>query len=73
MPEDRRKHLEIKKQKPYLDIRFVFSNSKSKINKGSKTSCAEWCERHGFLYADTFVPDDWLNEPRKDSGLEKEN
>lgn len=58
---DRKKHLLIKQQHPQYDVRFVFSNSKAKINKGSKTSYADWCERHGFLYADKLIPDEWLN------------
>jgi hypothetical protein len=37
---DRRKHLAIKKQHPKLDIRFVFTNSKSKLRKGAKSSYA---------------------------------
>ena len=32
--EDRKKHLFIKEQYPSLDIRFVFSNSKTKLRKG---------------------------------------
>lgn len=60
--EDRMKHLAIKQQHPDLDIRFVFTNSKSKIRKGAKTSYADWCEKHGFLYADKDVPDEWLKE-----------
>lgn len=59
---DRKKHLLIKKQHPTLDIRFVFSNSKSKINKGSKTTYADWCNKHGFQWADKQIPKDWLNE-----------
>ena len=47
---DRRKHLAIKKQHPKLDIRFVFSNSKTKIGKKSKTTYAKWCELKGFKY-----------------------
>ena len=35
---DRKKHLLVQKQHPELDIRFVFSNSKAKISKGSKTT-----------------------------------
>jgi len=31
--EDRKKHLEIQKQHPHLDIRFVFTNSRAKIRK----------------------------------------
>lgn len=59
-PEDRKKHLLIKKQHPDLDIRFVFSNSRAKIRKGSKTSYADWCDKHGFMYADKRIPDEWL-------------
>lgn len=57
---DRKKHLLIKKQHPDLDIRFVFSNSKAKINKGSKTTYGMWCEKHGFLYADKLIPEEWI-------------
>lgn len=57
---DRKKHLLIKDQHPHLDIRFVFSNSKAKINKGSKTSYADWCNKNGFKYADKEIPDEWL-------------
>jgi len=59
---DRKKHLMVKRQYPKLDIRFVFSNSKAKINKGSKTSYAEWCQRHGYLYADKLIPEQWIKE-----------
>lgn len=59
---DRQKHLLIKSQRPELDIRFVFSNSNSKISKKSKTTYAMWCERNGFKYADGFIPKEWLNE-----------
>lgn len=58
---DRQKHLLIKKQHNH-DIRFVFSNSRQKIGKGSKTTYAMWCDHHGFLYADKFVPAAWLQE-----------
>ena len=57
---DRKKHLLIKKQHPDLDIRFVFSNSKAKINKGSKTTYGMWCDKHGFLYADKLIPEEWI-------------
>jgi len=59
---DRAKHLLIKEQRPELDIRFVFSNSSSKLYKGSKSTYASWCEKHGFLYADKLIPKGWLNE-----------
>lgn len=59
---DRRKHVEIKKQHPELDIRFVFQNSRAKIYKGAKSTYGDWCKRHGFIYADKVIPDDWLEE-----------
>lgn len=57
---DRKKHLLIKKQHPHLDIRFVFTNSRAKINKGSKTTYGMWCRKHGFLYADKLIPKEWI-------------
>ena len=59
---DRRKHVEIKKQYPDLDIRFVFSNSRAKLYKGAKSSYGDWCKKHGFKYADKLIPKDWINE-----------
>ncbi len=59
---DRRKHVEIQKQYPDLDIRFVFSNSNAKLYKGSKTTYGEWCTKKGFKYADQRIPEEWLNE-----------
>ena len=59
---DRQKHLLIKKQHPDKDIRFVFSRSKERISKKSKTTYAAWCEKHGFQYADVSIPDAWLQE-----------
>lgn len=64
---DRLKHLEIQKQYPELDIRFVFSNSQQKISKTSKTTYAAWCEKHGYLYADKAIPDAWLAEVKKEA------
>jgi hypothetical protein len=65
MVDDRQKHLLIKEQHPDLDIRFVFTGSRSKISKTSNTTYADWCNKHGFLYADKFIPDAWLLEPKK--------
>ena len=46
---DRKKHKIIKNQHgDKYDIRFVFSNPKTKIGKKSKTTYADWCERFGF-------------------------
>ncbi len=68
--EDRFKHLLIRKSRPELDIRFVFSSSKNKIRKNSKTTYADICKGKGrgffkdttWLYSDRKVPESWLNE-----------
>ena len=61
--DDRKKHVLIREQHPDLDIRFVFSNSKAKLYKGSPTSYADWCTKNGFKYADKLIPQAWLDEP----------
>jgi hypothetical protein len=64
---DRKKMKLIKKQNPQLDIRFIFSNSKTKIGKKSLTTYGKWCELNDFPYhciqstKQTF-PNDWLKE-----------
>ena len=60
MVDDRMRHLEIKRQHPNLDIRFVFSNSNAKISKKSKTTLGMWAENNGFMYADKRIPDEWI-------------
>lgn len=65
LTEDMHKHLWVQQQHPALDIRFVFSNSKSKLNKRSTTTYADWCVKHGFLFADRTIPVAWTKEPKK--------
>lgn len=64
---DRQKHLRIKSQYPNLDIRFVFTNSKNKLYKGSKTTYEEWCRKNGYRYANKLIPDSWFREEKKDT------
>jgi hypothetical protein len=59
---DRKKHKLIKAQHPQLDLRFVFSNSRARISKQSKTTYAAWCLTHGFKFADKTIPMEWINE-----------
>ena len=40
--QDRAKHLLIREQHPNIDIRFLFSNARAKLYKGSKTSYADY-------------------------------
>jgi len=65
LASDRKKHVAIKKQHPDLDIRFVFTNSKNKLQKGAKSSYGQWCDKHGFRYYDRIIPEDWLKEKGK--------
>lgn len=64
LTEDRQKHVLVKAQHPHLDIRFVFSNSKTKITKRSLTTYADWCVKNGFTFADKTAPAAWLKEPK---------
>jgi hypothetical protein len=62
---DRKKHLLVKEHNPHLDIRFVFSNSKNKISKKSKTTYGDWCEKNGYKYADKIIPNEWFLEENR--------
>ena len=57
---DRKKHLLVKEQHPELDIRIVFQSPKTKIRKGSKTSYADFCDKHGIQWAEKKIPESWL-------------
>ena len=58
--EDRTKMILIKQQHPECDIRFVFANAKNKLYKNSKTTYSDWCNKHGFDWAEKTVPREWL-------------
>jgi hypothetical protein len=58
--EDRKKHLLIRQQYPELDIRIVFQSAKSKIRKGSNTTYADFCDKHGIIWAEKKIPESWI-------------
>lgn len=65
---DRKKHKLVKAEHPDLDIRIVFSNSRARISKQSKTTYGMWAEHLGIPYADKLIPAAWLREkPNKRS------
>lgn len=67
MLEDRKKHLFIRKEFPELDIRFVFDNPNNKLNKGAKSTYADWCIKNDFLFcrnSDHDVIKKWSDEQR---------
>jgi predicted nuclease of restriction endonuclease-like RecB superfamily len=59
--EDRRKILAVKKDNPDIDLRMVFQSPYNKISKRSKTTYAQWCDKHAIPWtAYHEVPLDWL-------------
>lgn len=61
LPAERRKHLQVRAQNPEYDIRFVFMYPHKKM-QGSKITHASWADRNGFKWADSCIPEEWLNE-----------
>ena len=57
---DRQKMKLVKAQHPDLDIRFIFSNSRSRISKQCKTTYGMWCEKYNFPFTDKHLPKEWL-------------
>ena len=56
---DRVKMALVKEQHKDLDIRFVFMNARNKIYKGSKTTYADWCNKHDFRWGEGAIPTEW--------------
>ena len=54
--------LYLKEQHPELDFRMVFQNANQKIKKGSKTSYADYCDKHGIKWANKLIPDEWYED-----------
>lgn len=59
---DRSKLLNVRKHHPGLDLRLVFMAASNKLNKNSKTTYAEWCNKNGFKWAASFIPEEWYDE-----------
>ena len=59
---DRQKHLLVREQNPEFDIRFLFVNANNKLNKSSKTTYGEWCDKHDILWAEKIIPKKWLTK-----------
>ena len=58
---DRRKMKAVKEQNPLLDIRMVFQSPYNKISKKSKTTYAQWCEKHDIPWTTwQEIPMEWL-------------
>jgi|TARA_R100000049_G_C1935288_1_gene79142 hypothetical protein len=59
---DRQKHLLVKEQNKKFDIRLLFVNARNKLNKSSKTTYGEWCDKHDILWAEKTIPKKWLTK-----------
>ena len=60
-PEDRRKVLAVKRDNPGIDLRMVFQSPYNKISKRSKTTYAQWCEKHDIPWTHFHdIPLEWL-------------
>lgn len=60
---DRKKMLHIIESNPHLRVRMIFQNSATKINKRSKTSYADWCDKFEIEWCDFKDKEkllDWL-------------
>ena len=62
--EERQKWHLLHEQHPEIDFRLLFSNANAKLYKGSPTTYAAYCEKHGFQYANKTIPQEWLNEAK---------
>ncbi len=61
--EDRRKIKNVCEQNPDMDIRMVFQSPFNKITKKSKTTYAQWCDKHNIPWcAFHEIPIEWLVE-----------
>ena len=60
-PSDRRKILAVKKDHPDLDIRMVFQAPFNTISKKSKTTYAQWCDKHEIPWTSFHnIPLEWI-------------
>lgn len=60
--EDRQKMLLIMEQYPDVEFRMLFYNASQKIKKGSKTSYANWCDKHKIKWANKRIPLEWYRD-----------
>lgn len=71
--EDRQKMLLLIEQYPDIDFRIVFYNANQKIKKGSKTSYADWCDKHGIKWSHKILPQEWIYDIFEDIANSQSN
>ena len=58
---DRRKVLAVNRDNPDIDLRMVFQSPYNTISKKSKTTYAQWCEKHDIPWTSYHdIPLEWL-------------
>jgi len=63
--DGRKKLLWVKEQHPKLRVKLLFQYANNKIRKGSKTTYADWANKHGFEWAEfksDGVPERWYKQ-----------
>ena len=66
--DDRAKHLLIRKYHPEVTVYFLFERPYNTLNKGSKTTYADWCDKHGYEWTTLAdgIPSHWLQPKDND-------
>ncbi len=60
---DRRKMLQVARDNPCLDIRFVFQRVNNRLTKSPNSmTYGQWCDKHGFQWSEHSIPEEWYNE-----------
>ena len=58
---DRRKIKAVKQLHPEIDLRMVFQSPFNKISKKSKTTYAQWCDKHDIPWTAFYnIPLEWF-------------
>ena len=56
----RRKMLQVKRDNPDLDVRFVFQRANNRLTKSPNSMMYwQWAEKHGFPWAEGYIPEEW--------------
>lgn len=63
--KDRKKMLLVMNQHPDLDIRMVFMRPNNKLNKHSRTTYAQWCDKNNIKWANKYIPEQWIKEKKR--------
>lgn len=62
----RAKMLRVKKDNPYLDIRFVFQRANNRITRSPNSLMYwQWAEKHGFPWAEGAIPEEWFTSEQQ--------